>query len=198
MDKQTITFVTGNSNKLKEVVAILQKGESIPSESGSVVGDYKIVNKSLDLQEVQGSVDEVTISKARAAADIIKGPVLVEDTCLVFKSFNGLPGPYIKWFEKKLGLQGVIDMLFKFEDKSAQAISTFGYCEGPGKEVKLFQGVTEGTIVDKPRGPTDFGWDSIFQPVGFTETYAQMDKKIKNSISHRYRALDKFSNFLTN
>ena len=51
-------------------------------------------------------------------------------------------------------------MLQGFEDKLARAICTFGYCEGPGKEVKIFQGITEGKIVPS-RGPTNFGWDSV-------------------------------------
>jgi inosine triphosphate pyrophosphatase len=40
-----------------------------------------------------------------------------------------------------------------------------------------------------PRGPTTFGWDSVFEPEGFDMTYAEMDKTIKNTISHRYKAL---------
>lgn len=193
---KTITFVTGNTNKLKEFVAIISGGKAGVSESGAVVGDYKFINKALDLEEVQGTVDEVTIAKAKSAANLNDGPVLVEDTCLVFKAYNGLPGPYIKWFVKAIGLQGIIDMLYKFEDKSAQAITTFGYCEGPGKEVKLFQGITDGVIVEAPRGPDTFGWDSVFQPDGFTQTYAEMDKALKNSISHRSKALKKAKEFL--
>ncbi len=197
-EKTTITLVTGNANKLKEIVAILSNGKSVPSTEGATVGNYKIINKSIDLEEVQGTVDDVTIAKAKNAAKILNAPVLVEDTCLVFKAFNGLPGPYIKWFAKNLGLQGVINMLFKFEDKSAQAICTFGYCEGPDKPVKLFQGITEGKIVDQPRGPTNFGWDAIFEPVGYEQTYAELDKDVKNSISHRYKALAKVKEFLGN
>lgn len=190
--RKTVVFVTGNANKLKEVVYILTNGESVElSSEGSIVGNFRIINQSLDLEEVQGTVDEVTIAKAKSAANALHGPVLVEDTCLVFNAFNGLPGPYIKWFVKSLGLQGVIDMLYKFDDKSAKAICTFGYCEGPGSPVQLFQGVTDGTIVGHPRGPTTFGWDAIFEPKGFKETYAEMDKSTKNSISHRYIALDK-------
>ena len=51
-------------------------------------------------------------------------------------------------------------------------------------------GVTraQGFIVP-PRGPTAFGWDPVFQPAGFAQTYAEMDKALKNSISHRYRSL---------
>lgn len=188
----TVTFVTGNANKLKEVIAILG-GES--TELGSKVGKFTIVNQALDLEELQGTIDEVTIHKAKSAAKAIGGPVLVEDTCLAFTALNDLPGPYIKWFVQAVGLQGLVDMLYKFEDKGAKAVCTFGYCEGPESEVHLFQGITEGHIVTS-RGPTNFGWDSIFQPTGFTETYAEMDKTIKNTISHRFRALDKVKEFL--
>lgn len=191
---KTLTFVTGNPNKRKEVVFILGGTDT---EEGSAVGDYLIKNLSIDIEEVQGSIDEVTIHKAKSAAEKLGGPVLVEDTCLAFSAFNDLPGPYIKWFVQSVGLDGLVKMLYKFEDKSAKAICTFGYCEGPGKEVKLFQGITHGMIVDS-RGHKNFGWDSIFEPQGFTQTYAEMDKEVKNKISHRFRALDKLRNFLLN
>lgn len=187
----TITFVTGNANKLKEVLAILSEGK----EGANKVGKFTISNKSLDLVEVQGTLEEVTIHKAQSAAEIVNGPVLVEDTGLGFTAFNDLPGPYIKWFVASVGLQGLVDMLFKFEDKSAKAITTLGYCEGPGKEVKLFLGVTLGRIVDS-RGHKNFGWDSVFEPTGFNQTYAEMDKEVKNTISHRYKALEKLKEYL--
>lgn len=120
---------------------------------------------------------------------------MVEDTCLGFNALNNLPGPYIKWFVNSIGLEGLVKMLVGFEDKSANSICTFGYCEGPGQPVLLFQGTTQGVIVDS-RGPTDFGFDSIFEPVGFDKTFAELDKPTKNSISHRYRALAKLKLFL--
>ena len=186
----TITFVTGNANKLKEVLYILGG-----NNDSNTVGKFNIVNRSLDVEEIQGTIDEVTIHKAKSAAQLIGGPVLVEDTCLAFDALNDLPGPYVKWFLKAIGLRGLVDMLYKFDDKGAKAVCTFGYCEVPGKEVKLFQGITKGTIVES-RGPQDFGWDSIFEPNGFTETYAEMEKATKNSISHRYKALEKVKTFL--
>lgn len=54
----------------------------------------------------------------------------------------------------------------------------------------MFEGRTDGRIVPA-RGPRNFGWDPIFEPEGYSQTYAEMDKDTKNSISHRYRALDK-------
>ncbi|XP_048395696.1 inosine triphosphate pyrophosphatase isoform X2 [Stegostoma tigrinum] len=119
----------------------------------------------------------------------IQGPVIVEDTCLCFNAFGGLPGPYIKWFLEKLYPEGLYKMLAGFEDKSAYALCTFAYSTGnPNDSVKLFRGKTLGKIVD-PRGPRNFGWDPCFQPDGFDQTYAEMPKVVKNTISHRYKAL---------
>ncbi|CDO53922.1 hypothetical protein DV451_003801 [Geotrichum candidum] len=180
--KPIITFVTGNANKLRETSAIL----------GPVAN---LTNKSLDLPELQGSVEEVTIAKAKAAADLIQGPVLVEDTALSFNALGGLPGPYIKWFMQTIGNQGLYDMLYKFEDKTGKAICTFGFCAGPGEEVLLFQGINHGTIVE-PRGENDFGWNPIFEPKGYNQTYSEMPSELKNAISHRFLALEKLKKFL--
>jgi inosine triphosphate pyrophosphatase len=69
---------------------------------------------------------------------------------------------------------------------TSQTLLLCGVCPpaGPDAEPITFVGRTEGAIVPA-RGPADFGWDPVFQPVGFQETYAEMDKGIKNTISHR-------------
>ena len=81
-------------------------------------------------------------------------------------------------------------MLHGFEDKSAYALCTFAYSNGnPDDPILVFKGRTDGKIVE-PRGPSNFGWDPCFQPDGFDQTYAEMNKEIKNTISHRYKALN--------
>lgn len=175
-----VQFATGNQKKLEEVVAILSSGEALPC---------RVEACSLDLPELQGEPEEIAKEKCRLAAAKTGGAVMVEDTCLCFHAMKGLPGPYIKWFLQKLGHQGLNNMLVGFEDKSAYAQCTFAYTPGPEYEPIIFVGKTEGCIVPA-RGPGDFGWDPIFQPDGFDETYAEMDSEIKNTISHRYRALD--------
>ncbi|KAK7607723.1 inosine triphosphate pyrophosphatase-like protein [Phyllosticta paracitricarpa] len=182
MASKTLNFITGNANKLAEVQAIL-------APTG-----VHLTNQSLDLVEIQGTVEEVTIDKARRAAEAVNGPVLVEDTCLCFKAMNDLPGPYIKWFMQSIGVGNLHKMLEGFADKSAQAVCTFGYSEGPGHEPILFQGRTDGKIVPA-RGPTNFGWDAAFEYDG-RETYAEMDKAEKNKISHRGKALAKLVEWL--
>lgn len=181
-----ITFVTGNANKLREVQAILSKDGGLEN--------IEVVNAALDLEEVQGSIDQVTIHKAKQAAQLVGGPVFVEDTCLAFNALGDLPGPYIKWFVKAIGNEGLLKMLSGFEDKSARAITTFGYCGGPECEPELFQGITTGTIVAS-RGPEGFGWDPTFMPDGFTTTYAEMKGEAKNAISQRSKALAKLKVF---
>lgn len=79
-------------------------------------------------------------------------------------------------------------MLHGFDDKSAYAMCTFGYTAGPEEEVTLFCGKCPGEIVS-PRGDAYFGWDPCFQPNGYKETFAEMDRSIKNTISHRALAL---------
>ncbi|KOC66504.1 Inosine triphosphate pyrophosphatase [Habropoda laboriosa] len=175
-----IVFVTGNARKLEEFVAIL--GSNFPRE---------ITSKKIDLPEYQGEMDDICRNKCRAAAELIKGPVIVEDTSLCFNALNGLPGPYIKWFLDKIDIEGLHRMLHGWDDKSAEAVCTFAYCAGePTDPVLLFQGRTQGTIVS-PRGPRDFGFDACFQPLDHDKTYAELPKEMKNRISHRSRALEK-------
>ena len=104
----------------------------------------------------------------------------VKDTALCFKALGGLPGPYIKYFLKELGHEGkssshhphpnlnfaryagLNNMLVGFATKDATALCTFAYSKGPGHEPILFEGKTEGRIVSA-RGPTNFGWDPVFE-----------------------------------
>lgn len=98
MAPKELNFITGNKNKLSEVQAIL--GHVVP-----------ITSQSLDIPEIQGSIEEISIDKCRRAAATvnyplqylpiktnlaeIRGPVLVEDTCLCFNALKELPGPYM-------------------------------------------------------------------------------------------------------
>lgn len=185
MSSKPITFVTGNAKKLEEFKAIL--GPSFPRD---------IISQKVDLPELQGEISEICIKKCKEAARIVQGPVIVEDTCLCFNALKGLPGPYIKWFLEKLGPEGLYKLLVGFEDKSAQAVCTFGYHSGePDAEVVLFEGRTCGEIVE-PRGRRDFGWDPCFQPVGYSQTYAEISKEEKNKISHRFKALNQLRDYL--
>ncbi|KXL50176.1 hypothetical protein M433DRAFT_141361 [Acidomyces richmondensis BFW] len=181
MTPKELNFITGNKNKLAEVQAILA-GTNI-----------KLQSQAIDLPEIQGTIEEISTEKAKAAAKAINGAVLVEDTCLCFTAWDELPGPYVKWFLKTLGVDQFHKLLAGFEDKTAQAVCTFAYCEGPRHQPIIFQGRTNGKIVPA-RGSTHFGWDACFEYEG--QTYAEMSKEEKNKISHRGKALAKLTNWL--
>eukprot|EP00163_Fabomonas_tropica_P022537 TRINITY_DN3930_c0_g1_i2.p1 TRINITY_DN3930_c0_g1~~TRINITY_DN3930_c0_g1_i2.p1 ORF type:complete len:189 (+),score=34.37 TRINITY_DN3930_c0_g1_i2:15-581(+) len=178
-----LKFVTGNAKKLEEVMAIL--GSEMPLES-----------VALDLPELQGETpEEISREKCKLAFKEVQGPVIVEDTSLCFNALQGLPGPYIKWFLKKLGHDGLNKMLAGYEDKSGYALCVFSLATSADEEPLTFVGKTPGTIVPA-RGPNAFGWDPIFLPDGYDGTYAELDKSVKNSISHRARALAKLKEHL--
>eukprot|EP00520_Triparma_pacifica_P018133 CAMPEP_0118633868 /NCGR_PEP_ID=MMETSP0785-20121206/1230_1 /TAXON_ID=91992 /ORGANISM="Bolidomonas pacifica, Strain CCMP 1866" /LENGTH=584 /DNA_ID=CAMNT_0006524779 /DNA_START=104 /DNA_END=1855 /DNA_ORIENTATION=- len=179
-DTNTITFVTGNKKKLEEVKKIMKDVKAT------------ITNHKLDLPELQGDPLYVSEEKCKLAVTEIGGPVITEDTSLCYNALNGMPGPYIKWFLEKCGHEGLNKMLHGYDDKTAYAQTVVAYCEGPGKPVHLFDGRTNGKIVP-PRGPLDFGWDPVFEcsegdASSNGVTYAEMDKDVKNRISHRGRA----------
>jgi ribokinase/non-canonical purine NTP pyrophosphatase (RdgB/HAM1 family) len=193
----TITFVTGNKNKLLEVQRLLSsdRTKSIP---------FDLDNAKLDLPELQGSPDQIAREKCETAANRLQSAVMTEDTSLCFHALKGLPGPYIKWFLDDLGHDGLNKLLQGFDDNRAYAQTIIAFTPGPGKEVHLFDGRTEGRIVP-PRGALDFGWDPVFEPLpdechsgGIASglTYAEMTKDDKNRISHRSRAFQKFREFL--
>lgn len=92
------------------------------------------------------------------------GPCITEDTALCYHALNGLPGPYIKHFMDAIGHAGLNTLLDGFPTRTAYALCTFAWSAGPGTEPILFEGRTEGEIV-QARGPTTFGWDAVFQPV---------------------------------
>jgi inosine triphosphate pyrophosphatase len=178
---QKITFITGNSNKLREAREILP--------------DFEIVNQKIDLPEIQEMAAQSIIeAKLKEAYALHQGSYIVEDTSLCFNALNGLPGPLIKWFLQKLGTKGTAELVAKYTDHTAVASCMIGYITEAG-DMHFFAGRVDGKIV-LPRGDTDFGWDPIFQPVGSDLTFAQMSPQQKNAVSHRRQALLKLAAFL--
>jgi non-canonical purine NTP pyrophosphatase (RdgB/HAM1 family) len=166
-----VSFVTGNAQKVLEVAAIL--------------GEVKHVD--IDLPEIQ-ELDprKVVLAKAKAAVERGFSPVLIEDTSLSLAALNGLPGPLIKWFLKALGAEGFYRLAATTGDLSADVKTIFGLALGP-QTILYGEGTLRGTLV-APRGG-GFGWDSIFQPHGFTTTFGEMAGEAKQQMSMRTLAL---------
>ena len=130
----------------------------------------------------------MTRQKAIQAYELVKSPVLVEDSGLIFIAWNNLPGAFIKWFEKNVGCSGLLKMLSQFKSRDALAISCLAIHDGIN--IQTAKGEINGTIASTIRGKNGFGWDSIFIPEGHDRTFAEMTPNEKNTISHRKRAFE--------
>ncbi len=89
---------------------------------------------------------------------------------------------------KAMGNDGLYELVEKFNNSKAIAKTIIGYAKNKDL-VQFFEGTVEGQIV-APRGNTEFGWDPIFQPMGYTKTFAEMDQTEKNELSMRRIAVN--------
>jgi non-canonical purine NTP pyrophosphatase (RdgB/HAM1 family) len=169
-------FATGNHQKLKEFESIL---------------GIKLNHSDLDLEEIQSvDVEEVAVHKAKQAYGLLKEPVIVEDTGLYFEELNGLPGALIKFFVKKLTLDQICSLIE--ENRKAVAVTCIAYFDG--QEIKTFKGETKGEIATEPRGNNGFGWDPIFIPEGYSQTFAEITSEEKEYKFMRSEAIKKLKN----
>lgn len=172
-------FISGNRNKVKYL------SETVGME---------LPHQKIDLDEIQ-SPDPVVVAehKVRQAYDIIKKPVLIEDTCLAFNALNGLPGTFVKFFaESENGLENMCRMLDGFKDRTAFASALYGYYDGT--TLMTFSGGLKGKIAQHPRGEGGYGWDQIFEADGYdgltraelsAELYAESYDLIRDTDSLR-------------
>jgi len=150
----------------------------------------------LDIAEIQSmEIVRVAQHKADQYFGRLKHPLFVEDTGLVFRALNGLPGAYTRDMFEALGNEGLIKLLTGFSDRTARAVSVIVYIDALGKK-HIFEGEVEGMIPGSVRGSSGFGWDPIFIPKGHNKTFAEMDQEKKNEISMRKIALEKMKVYL--
>ena len=172
-------FITSNVNKFREVSSILPGIEQLDAE----------------LPEIQ-SIEprEIIEAKLKEALHHRKGEFIVEDTSLYLECINKLPGPFIKFFLQSIGPKGIFEIAEKFGNFKARAVSHLGYARSED-EIYFFEGEVLGEVV-QPR-TSDFGWNSIFKPDGYEQTFSQMSLEEKMKINHRSRAVKKLKEFLS-
>ena len=170
-------FVSSNIHKFKEAKEILDS-------FGISIQFFK-----LNLEEIQSnSIKEIATKKAQDAFSKCKKPLIVEDDGLHIDSLDGFPGPYSSYAHKTIGNKGILNLLK--QNRNAKFISTIIYCDKNGLE--SFEEKLDGTISKSQKGK-GWGFDPIFIPKNTKKTFAQLNDK--NIISHRYKALKKFSNW---
>jgi XTP/dITP diphosphohydrolase len=171
-----VLFVSSNKNKFNEARNILSKNEIN-------LGFFKT-----SLKEIQAdSIKEIAALKADEAYRKCHKPVIVEDAGLFIESLNGFPGPFSSYVFKTIGNSGILRLLKT--NRQAKFQSVVAYCDNK-YGVVLFDAKVEGKISKNSKGK-GWGYDPIFIPNGQSKTYATLSNK--DEISHRYKALKKFS-----
>lgn len=177
---ESLVVVTGNKGKAAEI--------------GAITGlNVEAVN--LDIAEIQSlDVEEVAKQKALSAYNLVKRPVVVDDTGMNIDAIKGLPGALVAWFLDTLGPEGILRLVDNEANRKASVSTCIGYADESG--ARTFLGTINGSLTSECRGTNGFGYDPIFVPDGQNRTYAEMSSDEKNSHSMRKEALVKFKEFL--
>ncbi|GAB7016923.1 RdgB/HAM1 family non-canonical purine NTP pyrophosphatase [Methanogenium cariaci] len=176
----TITVVTSNENKAKEVAAFF-------------AGVAEVAHTFLEIPEFRDNdVGVIAEEKARYAWNVLQCPLIVDDTGFFVSALNGFPGPYAAYVLDTIGMEGILRLLEGVEDRSAYFETAIAYADREGV-IRVFRGVVDGTIVS-PRGEAGFGYDPIFSVDG--RTFAERTLAEKAPMSHRGRALAELRRFL--
>lgn len=129
------------------------------------------------------------IIKAKAAAETANLPALSDDSGLAVTALNGEPGIYsARWAgpEKDFqqAMQRIETELAGSADRSATFVCALALA-WPGGPIEVFEGTVSGTLVWPPRGKRGFGYDPMFLPIGYSQTFGEMEPDHKHSMSHR-------------
>jgi XTP/dITP diphosphohydrolase len=172
-----LTLCTSNDGKRREFERIL----GIP-----------LTTAPIDLAEIQ-SIDAGQVCRAKAALayELLKAPVLVDDTGFELAGLGGFPGALVTWALEAGGVEILHRMLPRGGPADAAAITCIGLADERG--VHVFSGRIAGTVLAEPRGTKGFGFDPVFVPQGATKSYAEMDDSEKDGCSPRGVALEKLA-----
>ena len=187
-----LVFASNNAHKLVEVKAKLPTSFEVLSLK-DVLGDVEIIEDGITLEENAAI-------KARYVYKKTGLNCFADDTGLEIAALNGEPGVYSARYAGEDcsfddNINKVLLNLKNAEDRSAK-FRTVICLIIDGKE-SLFVGEVEGVMTEDKRGGDGFGYDPIFLPDGFSETFSEMSLEHKNQISHRGRAVEKLVDRLT-
>lgn len=182
--KVSICIVSHNEGKIKEIQAVLN--------------DFNIKLKKCNVEKIEiqdNDIDKIAIFAALNAYQIIKEPLLVDDSALYIRSLNNFPGAYTSFVFQTIGIKGILKLMEGVNDRYAIFKTSLVYVDEKG--YKLFNGIVEGNIAFEPRGNKGFGFDPIFIPLNSNKTFSEMDIEEKNKYSHRSMATYKFAKWIT-
>ena len=188
--KRKLVFATNNLHKLEEVSAIL--GNQIELLS------LNDINCHTDIPETADTLEENALLKSRFIYENYGMNCFADDTGLEVEALEGAPGVYSARYagdghNSEANMIKLLDNLKEKKNRKAQFRTAISIIDG--KEY-LFEGIIKGEIGTIKKGDSGFGYDPIFVPEGYNETFAELGSDIKNKISHRALAINKLCEFL--
>ena len=185
---KTIVFATNNLHKLEEVRSIISGEINIVSLSDIGCHD--------DIPETADTLEGNALLKARYVKEHFGYDCFADDTGLEVEALNGEPGVRSARYagemhDSNANMDKLLNALKGLQNRKARFRTVIALIMN-GKE-EYFEGIVEGRIIEEKRGNTGFGYDPIFMPDGYSDTFAELGSDIKNNISHRAIATRKFA-----
>ena len=190
--KRKLAFATNNAHKLEEVAAIL--GDKVELLS------LNDIDCHTDFPETAETLEGNALLKSSFIYRNYQLDCFADDTGLEVEALNGAPGVYSARYAEGEGhdaqanMRKLLHELEGKENRKAQFRTAISLILD-GKEY-LFEGVIKGEIIKEKRGDSGFGYDPIFKPEGYEQTFAELGNETKNKISHRALAVQKLCEFL--
>ncbi len=194
-----IVFATNNAHKLEEIRAILGHSHDILSLND--------IQCHADIPETADTLEGNALQKARYVWDHYHLSVFADDTGLEVDALGGAPGVYSARYAGGAGHDSEANMakllreLHGHTDRTARFRTVIALILADGSDKgfseHLFEGKVEGRIATERHGSEGFGYDPLFVPDGYGESFAQLGTAVKNCISHRARAVARLTDFLS-
>ena len=187
--KQKIVFATNNAHKLEEVAAILGDGFEVLS--------LREIGCNTDIPETSDTFAGNAMQKASFVKEHYGYDCFADDSGLEVDILDGAPGVYSARYSGGGSEANMDKLLLNLTGKSergAQFRTVVALLIG--KESHLFEGIVRGTIIEERRGEGGFGYDPIFVPEGYEQTFAELGSEVKNNISHRAKAVKQLAEYL--
>ena len=186
-----LVFATNNKHKLEEVRNILGNRVEVLSLND--------INCNDDIPETAETLQGNALIKARYIYEKYGMNCFADDTGLEVDALGGEPGVYSARYageqnDSQANMNKLLQNLTGKKERNAQFRTVIALIIN-GEEF-IFNGIIKGEISEEKKGDSGFGYDPIFIPEGFSQSFAQMNSEQKNSISHRYRATMKLCEFL--
>lgn len=187
-----IVFATNNKHKLDEVRKIIAGKIEIVS--------LEEIGCQDDIPETADTLEGNALLKANYIKNKFGLDCFADDTGLEVEALNNAPGVYSARYagiahDSEANMKKLLSELKGKENRKARFRTVIALVIG--RDIHLFEGIVKGTIETEKKGENGFGYDPVFVPEGYTQTFAELGDNIKNNISHRAEAVRKLNDYLS-